>query len=305
MKKTHRRQMVDYDRYDYKDKKYYGLFPQNGKLRIDVKRLEKESLVDQTIIKSIKSKKRNTQYFRPEKKSRAEYLCNYFRDMLQILKNDWYQEYLPAIRNIKTPEEVGNNTLDYNRNNGIADCDEWGEIQLFATIRRTPKYNEVIQSFLGQYVHYMASRIEQVTVKVLSIVGYEKDSFELKDFFEFVKQKGGIELNKIVGFEDYKAFRYLWNFLKHNTSSTYEKLKASDSSILRNKAYTNGDFALWFVKFPKNYIETTIDKLRTFFDNLCKDVFSEKVDEADWNYDQYFIDKFHERIEEIENPLGL
>lgn len=176
---------------------------------------------------------------------------------------------------------------------------------MFATIRRTPKYNEVIQSFLGQYVHYMASRIEQVTVKVLSIVGYEKNGFELKDFFEFVKQKGGIELNKIVGFEDYKAFRYLWNFLKHNTSSTYEKLKASDSSILRNKAYTNGDFALWFVKFPKNYIETTIDKLRTFFDNLCKDVFLEKVDEADWNYDQYFIDKFHERIEEIENPLGL
>lgn len=46
MKKTHRRQVVDYDRYDYKDKEYYGLFPQNGKLRIDVKRLEKESLVN-------------------------------------------------------------------------------------------------------------------------------------------------------------------------------------------------------------------------------------------------------------------
>lgn len=305
MKRTHRRQTAKYEKYDFNDKEYYGLFPKQGKLRIDVKRLEKCHLVDKNIIDSIKIKQRNTKYYRPEKEFRFDYKCNLFRDTLTNIKSDWHNEYLPAMNRIQTPNDFGKNARDYFMNTGIADCDEWGEIELFAALKRNSKYLEIIQSFMGQFIHFMASKIEQLTIKVLTMVGFKDNYFDLTGFSKFIKNNYKIELNQIKGFKEFKAFRDLWNFLKHNTLSTYNKLKKSNPSILINDNYTNGDFALWFVRFPENFIDDTIDKLISFFDNFCDKVFLENVKDAPWNYDAYFLGLFHDNVEMIRNPLGL
>lgn len=305
MKRTHKRQVANYENYDYCDKEYYGLFPKLGKLRIDVIRLEKSHLVDKEIINSIKSKQRNTKYYRPAKQTRYEYFSNIFRDALLELKTDWHNEYLPAIEKIQTPKNVGVNARDYFMNTGIADCDEWGEIELFAALERYPKYSEIIQSFVGQFFHLLVSKVEQVTVNVLSKVGYQKSYFDLKKFSNFIKVKYKINLDGVDGFDKYKAFRDLWNFLKHNTLSSYNKLKKSNPLILIDDNYSNGDFGLWFIRFPDNFIDNTIESLIFFFNNFCEVVLLENVKEAQWNYDEYFLGLFHDQVEFIRNPLGL
>lgn len=305
MKRKHKRQIANYEKYDYNDKEYYGLFPKRGKLRIDVKRLEKINLIDKSIIDSIKRKPRNTQYYRPAKQSRYEYLSNIFRDTLAELKNDWYNEYLPAIEKVLTPKEVGISTRDYFINTGIADCDEWGEIELFAALKRNSKYMEIVQSFMGQFIHLFASKVEQTIIKVLLKVGYNNNYFTLTKFSEFIFNKYHKKLDDIKGIENFMAFRDLWNFLKHNTISTYNKLKKSNPSILINSKYSNGEFALWFIKFPKDFIDDTIKSLINFFDNFCNEILLENVEEAHWNYDGFFLNSFHDNVEMIRNPLGL
>ena len=42
-----------------------------------------------------------------------------------------------------------------------------------------------------------------------------------------------------------------------------------------------------------------------FFDEYCKLVFNEDTESANWNYDQYFLDRVNDEIESCTNPLGM
>jgi poly(3-hydroxyalkanoate) synthetase len=45
-------------------------------------------------------------------------------------------------------------------------------------------------------------------------------------------------------------------------------------------------------------------ELLPFYEALCADFFDEDVEAADWNYDDYFVEKVKQAINEITNPLG-
>lgn len=48
-----------------------------------------------------------------------------------------------------------------------------------------------------------------------------------------------------------------------------------------------------------------LKRLENFFHNFCKDVLSENIVEANWNYDELFLTKFKEYVNDISNLLGL
>lgn len=303
MKKTHQRQIRNYNTYEQNEKAYFGLLPYKGRFRVDVKRLEKSRLVDISIINLIKSQNRSTKYFHPEKQERSDYYCNFIRDKMSEMRREWHQEFLPAIKKISTPEEVGRQVRDYYINSGIADFDEWDEIEILTSTKRMKKYNEIIYAFSGQFIHYLASNVEQIIVNVLCKLGYPKESFNLSLFNEFIKNNYDVSLKEVNGYMDYIAFRNLWNFLKHNTLSSYKKLRKSSPNLLVDRTYQNGDFALWYVKISESYIDETITKLMSFFDSFCKQVLLENIEFANWNYDKYFLKIFHDHINDAKNPF--
>lgn len=52
------------------------------------------------------------------------------------------------------------------------------------------------------------------------------------------------------------------------------------------------------------YMET-LNGLKEFFDSFCEVVFGENLGEVDWNYDEYFLEKYVTQRRFIENPLDL
>lgn len=99
----------------------------------------------------------------------------------------------------------------------------------------------------------------------------------------------------------------IWNFLKHNSLSTYEALKNSypEAIIEVNRKYTQGEFALFYINFDETLINTLLTELKEFFIEYCNLVFGENFESTQWNYNDWFIEKVNDEIEVFTNPLGL
>ena len=69
--------------------------------------------------------------------------------------------------------------------------------------------------------------------------------------------------------------------------------------------YQNGESALSVVKLDEKFILDCINNLHLFFDELCEKSLGENADDAQWDYDDYFLEKVQDQIDVIMNPLGL
>lgn len=70
---------------------------------------------------------RHTPYFVPTKIKRYDYAINIFRDLINELRNDWFQEYKPVLAKIKTPQEVSE-SIRLNEMMFTSDPDDLDEI---------------------------------------------------------------------------------------------------------------------------------------------------------------------------------
>ena len=91
------------------------------------------------------------------------------------------------------------------------------------------------------------------------------------------------------------------NFLKHNTIEAYNRLKkfypknvCSVENGTTKHEYENGMFAGNWIILEENYIDALLDKLVKFFDDYCVHFLKENIDEADWNYADYFYNAIQE-----------
>jgi hypothetical protein len=74
--------------------------------------------------------------------------------------------------------------------------------------------------------------------------------------------------------------------------------------MLLTDSYRNGEMSQYYLKIGDEYIESMLEELLSFYEDLCSDFFDEDVEAADWNYDDYFAEKVKQAINEITNPLG-
>lgn len=142
-------------------------------------------------------------------------------------------------------------------------------------------------------------------IKVLEENGHSLKKIDRRAVNDIMKPHHNIEINGIPGAENYNKFYALWNFLKHNSISSYKSIKEEYPEILVEKSFRNGEFALRYVKLEERVIVETLNRLKEFFDSFCESVFGENVYEADWNYDEYFLEKYVMQRSFIENPLDL
>ncbi len=308
MKKERNRKLKDYSRYNEFEKEYYGIFIKNDKLRIDVKRLsilKDEQPFPIELLEKVNSMPRNTAYFFPKMKKRNEYTINIFVDAIHEIKTIWLKDLCHAIDGLTTPEKAGDLAYGSNVSDGIMDPEECLSVRSRVTRQRTASYDRAIQMIYAQFIHLMASIIEHAQIMAFESVGLKFVYLNRKILKKKLKEQyDGLEIKTVENYQEYDKFYALWNFLKHNSKSSYKNLKTTYPEILINDEFKGG-YSLNYVRLSEELIFELLSRLELFFNSLCTDVFKEDIKEAEWNYDDYFIEQINCYIEGIENPLSL
>ena len=286
---------------------YYGLFRKNGKLRIDVKRLSKIDYgpFDKDFLKKINDIPRDTAYFFPKKKRMDEYMCNIFTNYLTCLRKMLDREIKPIIKSIKTPEQAGDDAFMANIPYGILDHGEC-ELERFSeTLRRSYEYPSVVKMIYAQFIHYIGSVVELAKIDVMNRNGYDTNRMNTRGLRTHLIEKYDVTIENIPNYEYYMRFYCLWNFMKHNSKSAYDKLKKIYPDILSGESFVSGHYSLNYILLKESTIFDLLDGLQKFFNSFCESVFEEDTNEAWWNYDDYFISEFRMWREDMQNPLGI
>lgn len=97
----------------------------------------------------------------------------------------------------------------------------------------------------------------------------------------------------------------IWNFVKHNSLSTFEALRTEYAEVLKEGDYAQGELACFHVNFSNDLISTILNGVEIFLKRYCRLVFSEDELEAMWNSEEHFLKNVYREIEAVENPLGI
>ena len=324
MKRERSKQILkkeDYEKFQYYDTRFFGLFYKKEKngfdskikdVKIDMKRFRSTIQADfsEKQLKIINS--RQTHYFHPKKNEYDDYMCNIFGDKFDQLSGYWENHYKDIIRyakkRVKKPleETPGSNGL---LAMGVVDYDEAVSMSGYNNALNAYRYHqecaEVVASLYAQFVHQMASQIEAVTVYVLSQKNVDVEHFKRSVLYGtgVGKEK---EVKDLPSFSYYDKLYCLWNFIKHNSKSTYEKIKENHSDLLfEGIEYKQGQPAYGIIEFSDELILDLLKGCRSFFEEYCQLVFDEDLEEAQWNYGSYFLNIVKDSQDSILNPLNL
>lgn len=297
---------------DIEDTRYWGLFYDNGKVMIDPKRFQKTTYFKFTEEQLKIINARNTHYFYPKKYSYNDYNCNVFLNEIKDIRDYWSKQFLPlikeAIEKINKPKQYYPGDYD-NFQCGISGP---GAAQAWANwtnMIKTNEYHEqcavVLFSHYSEFFHFMAARIEAILVKVLNKNNALEDKFDRNIFYATAigKEK---KIQELEHFNFFDKLYCIWNFIKHNSESTYKTLSDRYPEIIyKEQKYEQGELALYFIRFSEQLINDIIEGCGEFFKEYCSLVFKEDYQEAQWNYDLFFTSMVDDEIEGITNPLGL
>ena len=309
MKSTHKTQRFNYSTVTDSDLyEYYGIHPKHGRLHIDTKRLKKvlTSLNKDDLLFEGMFKNRLTTYLIPKKIHRYYYKINIIRDYLDNLKEERIKEYRPLLNKIKTPLEVKEesrvNTLLENSNSEI--YDEIEADALFNGMLRESQYNKIIKSLYYLFINKIAAEIERIILIFLKYQGKYLEYYDFKKFLDHTESlmKQANTDKKVEDLNKYNSFNVLLkinNFLKHNSKSTYDRLKEVAPNLVRsidNKTscikYESGMFSGNWLLINDDYIDNVFNDLLEFFGDYCFIYLNEDFEESKWNYDEYFKDLF-------------
>ena len=301
--------------YKMDDTRYYGLFlcgkDKNGHniIKIDPVRFSKKA---QRLTKEQLDviNKRQTHYFIPAKYDYYDYNCNIFVREIEEVKRYWREEFVilidEAVERVEKPTKV--DVCDYHNFmcgiSGPNGANAWAK---WENMMRENEYRQkkfmTLCNLYAQFFHYMASRVEAITVYVLARNGKDVKNLNRNALYDFAGATGTAR-----DFEHHKyhdKLYLIWHFIKHNSMSTYENLKANYPEVLVENEFKQGHMAMSYLKFSKELVIELLDGCAEFFKEYCDCVYGEKYDEAQWNYVKYFEKPVYDEIEMIENPLGL
>lgn len=293
------------------DTRYNGVFIYGKEQRIKVDPIRYNEKVGLGEKQKEVMAKRKTHYFIPCQKKYLDYNCNIFKTEIADIKSKWINEHKPivdaAIANITSKKYTPDD--DYKLMCGISSPGAANARAQWATAMAAheAEYKRfgLKTSMYAQFFHLMVSRIEAITIYVLTKNEYARDKFSRNALYTFKNNTKGM-IAKLDGFKEYDEMYCIWNFIKHNSLSTFKALNDNYPEVIINKGtYQQGDLAIYFVDLNESLILNLLEGVGRFFDAYCKLVFNEDIESAYWNYDQYFIDQVNNEIENFTNPLGL
>lgn len=301
--------------YSETDRRHYGVFRHKyGRIKIAPKTMLCYASGELTEEKLKVINNRKTHFFHPAKAHRTDYNYNLFIDVIEAIIKEWGETFKPSIEEqlakISKPRELSPG--DYgNFQNGISG---YGAACAFATFKNDQNNREyenkvyrVLTSLYSQFLLQATSRIEAITVKVLDRNNaFGKKGKFSRDVLYATANGKNKKVEDLPSFEYHEKLYLIWNFLKHNTLSTYKKLKDSYPEVLRSDIeYNNGDLAIYYICFSEDLVLNLLNGCKSFFKEYCELVYDEKCDQAYWNYDDFFTDIADDWIENYRNPLRL
>lgn len=276
---------------------YYGIVFKNGHIKVDTKRYKK--FFD---LPNQKVEIRNTVYYEPTKVHKLDYIYNFFRMRCELLLNQYYKEFKPAIETIKTPKQLEDSV----RNDLLNQGETYEEAQtkaIMSGIKRIRPYQYAIKSLYAQFYHQAMAEIDAQTCRVLIPYGFREDDFTKQKFDVFIQSKQGhiaIPFKSFKYYSIYDRAYSVWNFLKHNSKKAYDMLCKFYPEMIYDPEgkYCNGDLALSVLKLDEKYILSVLNDIHLFFDEVCRLGFNENTEDASWDYEDYFLEVVKKKIEE-------
>lgn len=320
------------EKYGYDEifhREYFGVFKNNGRIKIDTKRFREH--FDLYLDKECDFR-RNSVYFVPAKIHKYDYCMNYFVDAIEESRKTWYEQkngfhqMLDDYAKKELSKEIPN--WDNAMCCGILDHDEWDMSNRMEKILHQEKvknkinekaYSLMITLYL-ETIQQMASHFEHAMIFTMNKMGYEGDKCGRLDIFRFMDGRIGKSENKIKSlqhYETYDKFYSIWNFTKHNSPSTYNKIKKNWPELLYNKEKDNWfnlefpseHLAIEYLNINDKFLTGLFEPLMEFYYEFCELCYGETKHHSKWNYDDYFLDIVDSHIRDskdnIENPLGL
>ena len=292
---------------------YYGVFiKKKGKeivsLQIDPERLYEIHLIDKSTLSAIKKANQGRQLFTPLKKSTDFFAFEKCRERLNWCRRMWIQELKPAINCLQTPQQAADQAYLSSISDGILDPEECSVVRLVATISRGPQYQLAIKLCYAQFILLLGSMIEGITFQIISQHGFQGNRYSRKALDEYVAtKKAGLVLSQLPHYSWFDKIYTLWAFLKHNSKKSFDclKRKYSDFIIDGTSTFQNGQFAFSYLRIDDAVIDDLFEGLRSFFDEFCSNVIGEDLSFPRWNTELFFLELVKEKIEDVQNPLGL
>ena len=164
--------------------------------------------------------------------------------------------------------------------------------------------NNLHVTLYSQFFHQLASQINAILLQILTRNGYEGHIFNRTALYAF-KGKNSENIRTLDGFAEYDKMYVIWNFIKHNSQSTFNALNSKFPELLKENNYTQGHFAWFLIKWTDDLLDTILDGLERFLKEYCRLVFGEDATEASWNFEEYFLSRVYGEIDEIQDPMGL
>jgi hypothetical protein len=254
--------------------------------------------------------KRKGALFHPAKKSILDYNVNIIRQDLDNIKKEWDHTYKPFIQRF-LDEIKGKDFHHYDDDNlhsGIVSFEEAiDNARMLSWLSHGYaefKKNQLFHSLYAQYFHQLVSQIDAIILRVLTNNGYEGDKFNRNVLYAFKGNKPE-NIQNLDGFTDYDKMYTIWNFIKHNSLSTYKAVKDNFPEVLKADEYKQGELACFFIIFTNELIDLILDGVKRFLIEYCRLVFGENPQEALWNSEEYFLSVVYSEIKEFQDPLGL
>jgi hypothetical protein len=302
-----------YESYDVTDTRYYGVYlkGQRGKRYILVDPIRFQKIFGgKPEMKTVVDKRQCT-LFKPAKKHFLDYNVNYMLQELNRIRQGWVQTNKPIINYILSEICGENYEPDWSDEfamTGVLTSEEVADQARMRTsvshLLAESKRNEIHRSFYAQSFHQLASETEALFLKTLTRNGYEGNRFDRNILYAF-KGSNRENVSTLAGFEELDKMYAIWNFIKHNSDSTFTALKERFPETLKDDTYTQGEIACFYVKFDDALIDSILTNLDLFIRGYCRLVFKEDEKEAQWNSEEYFYARAQAEIDEIEDPFGL
>lgn len=305
-----------YESFDIEDTRYYGVFIKRhgneSHIGIDPQRWEKCFNGNGGLPESVKlvMGQKDGALFRPAKKRCSDYTVNRMFYSIGRIKERW-EDYKKIISSVllnisgkaftvsEDDELLKIGVISYDDAKERANIRTWLSSS-FAKDKRM----EICTCLHEAFFHQMASQAEALFLKALTESGYKGETFSRKDFYAFNDVALG-SVEKLDGFAEFDKMYCIWHFLKHNSDSTFSKVKGSFPEVLKEGDYAQGNLAMNYVKFDNALFESILKGLERFIGAYCLLVFKEDPDEAGWNSDEFFWRIVTSRIREEQDPYGI
>ena len=289
---------------------YYGLFKVNGRWCVDPKRMQKKTgCFSKKMIERMS--KRNTTYFHPKKKSYTDYCVNRFVTTVRNLKKEFINVYKPIID--QSLENIKSSKRDF----FPADCDlymqgiyEHDEVNMWVFKREieqviyiSERCDELYKNMYSQFILDMTSRIEAISVSVYASINPKMKKWSRDKLYDNINSKQ-ISSRDLPSFKYHDKLYLIWHFLKHNNIDIYENLRENYPEVLISKKYKAGNLAKNYLKLDDKLIIELLNGVEKYFVEWCNVNCDENYNEAQWNYEDYFVKLVNDEIKMYRNPIG-